>query len=180
MNQKNLDLFKSEIPQKPIPFKSFLEWSAKIGRVIIVVTELIVLAVFFARFKLDRDLLDLSNSVKTKLEVLATTKSFEKDFRDVQERLEIIREIHDEKTILSVSLNEIIIRIPQEILLDHLAIEKNKATFSAKAPSGTAFAKLIHEIKKMENVEEIVLGSSRFNPKVQQYLFSISIDFSAE
>lgn len=176
MNQASLDLLKSKSSQELTPFKGFLEWSVKIGRVIIVVTELIVLAVFFARFKLDRDLLDLSNSMEAKLAVLATTEDFEEDFRNVQDRLEIIRGIYEGKTILSGMVKEINDRLPQEINFDDLAVEKNKINFSAKAPSGTAFAKLIQELKKIANVKEIVLGSSRFDPKTHQYFFSISIE----
>lgn len=178
MEQKNLNLLKpTEAYQPSAPLKSFLEWSVKIGRVVIVVTELIVLAVFFARFKLDRDLLDLSNSITTKLEVLATTEEFEREFRNVQERLEMIRGIYDDKTILSERVETFVDRIPQEINLDSLSIEKSSINFSAKAPSGTIFAELIHGFRKMSGVRTIVLKSSRFEPKAQQYIFTISLEF---
>jgi hypothetical protein len=65
MPKKEINLLpKEEFEKKPLG--KFLVWALSIGRYIVIFTELIVILAFLSRFKLDRDLADLNQSVREK------------------------------------------------------------------------------------------------------------------
>jgi hypothetical protein len=63
---------REEFEKKPIG--KFLTWALSIGRYIIIFTELIVILAFLSRFKLDRDLSDLNQSIREKQAVIRLRK----------------------------------------------------------------------------------------------------------
>jgi len=65
----------------------FLKWSLTAGRYIIILTEMVVILAFLSRFKLDKDLQDLNDSISGKKNILEATYQIEQDFRGVQTRL---------------------------------------------------------------------------------------------
>jgi len=71
----------------------FLKWSLSTGRYIIILTEMVVILAFLSRFKLDKDLLDLNDSISGKKNILVATYSIEQNFRSAQTRINQAKEL---------------------------------------------------------------------------------------
>ena len=69
-----------------------LDWALTFGRYVVILTELIVIIAFLARFSLDRRLDDLYDSIKQKQIFLTANSEFEKEFRGVQNRMTAVRD----------------------------------------------------------------------------------------
>ncbi|MBU4397602.1 hypothetical protein KKC08_05560 [Patescibacteria group bacterium] len=57
-----------------------IRWITTVGRVVIIFTELIVIAAFVSRFWLDRKNSDLSESIRQQKAILESTALFEVDY----------------------------------------------------------------------------------------------------
>lgn len=66
-----------------------INWSLTIGRLMVIVVELIALSAFLYRFSLDRQIIDLNSSLKQQEAVLQLLKNNETQYRSLQERLKL-------------------------------------------------------------------------------------------
>ncbi len=157
--------------------KKLTAWIISVGRIVIIVTELIAFSVFVGRIKLDRELTDLTNSLENQLIVLQNAADFEKDFRGLQERLKIIKDLRQEQAPTNQIFSLFLILLPEEVELTSLTLqpEVNESYLLAKTGSVTGFAQAIQNLKKSPKIEEIILTSGRFSAKDGEYHFSLAI-----
>ncbi len=163
------------------PFaKKLTTWVTSVGRVIIIVTELVAFSVFIGRIKLDRELTDLTESLENQLVILENAGSFEKDFRDLQKRLEIIRDLRQKQIPASPNLSLLSTLFPPDVGLTELTLqpETNESCLSAKTTSATGFAQTIYNLKNSPQIEEIALTSGSYSSKDGTYNFSLVLKFT--
>jgi len=171
------------LPEKKFEEYSFSKklttWVISVGRIVIIVTELIAFSVFVGRIKLDRELTDLTDTLENQLIVLENAREFEEDFRDLQERLKIIKDLRQKQAPASQTVSLFSTLLPPEVELDGLTfqIDTNEAYLLAKTASVTGFAKAIHNLKNSPEIEDITLTSGRFSAKDGTYHFSLAIRF---
>ena len=70
--------------------EQIINWSLTIGRVLVIVVELVALGAFLYRFTLDNQLQELHTNIKQKQEIVAFQKENEDTYRNLQDRLTII------------------------------------------------------------------------------------------
>ena len=95
----------------------FLKWSLTAGRYIIILTEMVVIGAFLSRFKLDKDLSDLTEAINGKKAILEALASTEKTFRKTQSNLEIAQKAINTKPKTLDLWNETVQTMPPEIIL---------------------------------------------------------------
>ena len=82
------------LPSKELGFsEKVLNWALTFGRYIIIGTEIVVLVVFLSRFKLDRDRIDLKDSITEKQKILATLAPINQNVTRLQTRLSEIKRL---------------------------------------------------------------------------------------
>jgi len=163
--------------------KKLTTWVISVGRVVIIFTELIAFSVFIGRIKLDRELTDLTNALENQLIVLENAKGFEEDFRDLQGRLKIIKDLRQEQVPVSQTVSLFSTLLPSEVSLTSLTFQPpaedgsgtNEAYLLAQTSSTTGFAQTIHNLKNSPKVEDITLTSGRFGAEDGMYHFSLAI-----
>lgn len=111
----------------------FLKWALTTGRYIIILTELIVIMAFLSRFKLDRDLADLNESIAGKVAVLEAMAATEANFRSVQTRLQVAGEMIEAQMGARELLEGIATKVPSEMRLTNLLLEPQGALVAAQA-----------------------------------------------
>lgn len=65
----------------------FVSWALTIGRVLIIVVEIIALTAFIYRFILDNQLRDTNSKIKQEQEILIAQEQKEANYRNLQDRL---------------------------------------------------------------------------------------------
>lgn len=181
--EKSIEL----LPEKKFeeyPFsKKITTWVISVGRIVIIITELIAFSVFIGRIKLDRELTDLTDALENQLIILENAKEFEEDFRDLQERLKIIKDLRQQQAPANQTVSLFSTLLPPEVELTGLTFQlsarggsdTNEAYLLAKTNSTTGFAQAIHNFKNSPKIEEIALTSGRFSAKDSTYNFSLAI-----
>jgi len=179
------------LPEKKFeeyPFsKKLTTWIISVGRVVIIVTELIAFSVFIGRIKLDRELTDLTDALENQLVILENAKEFEEDFRDLQERLKIIKDLGQKQIPASQTVSLFSTLLPPEVELAGLTFQlsarggfeadSGEAYLLAETDSTIGFAQAIYNLKNSPKIEKITLTSGRFSAKDGTYHFSLAIKF---
>lgn len=134
-----------------------LSWALTYGRYIIILTQIVVLSVFFLRFKLDRDHTDLKESTTQKAAIIESVADLEANIRHVQGRLANIRQISTNQDGLLKALLFFQDNIPSDISFSTLNLTNEKISFGATAGSLRSFSFLLAELQKNERFSEVTL-----------------------
>jgi len=177
--KKSIDLIvKKEFEEYPFPQK-FLGWLASAGRIIIITTQVIVFAVLGYRFKLDRQIKNLDEIVSQKRASLEASSSFEKVFRQEQERLLGLTNILEEKrTIPAKTIPQTLGLIPASIDLKSVTFTTSTITITGSAEKSTEIGYLIEIIKKNKAFERIMLTANSYQNRDKIYHFSLQIELA--
>ena len=156
-------------------WEKLLRWSLGIGRIVIISTELVVLSVFFARFFLDRKITDLSEEIRTKQTIIATTGDLESRFRTLQDRLVAIKNIKSNQNQHFSALAELIPRIPPTTTFTSLSLKEGQIILTAKTPSGEEFARFLAQLLTWEDLSQVTLKSANYSPENRTFKFSLDL-----
>lgn len=154
-----------------------LIWAMGTFRIIVIVTEMVVMGAFLSRFWLDAQNSDLNDLIKTKSAQISSQSDFEKQFRNTQTKLSIIRQISDKKKATS-EIEEIASKIPADITLSSLSIQDDGAQIKGTAGSEISISQFISNLKTIKTFKNVSLGlisSSESNPALT--IFTVKIVF---
>lgn len=131
--QKQINL----IPQDQFESTSFgriLKWILSSFRIIVIVTELVVMSAFLSRFWLDAKNSDLNDEIDVGKSQVLAYQDIEKEFRSIQKRLNTAKLLYNEPDVTAY-FNEISKSMPEGVLLR--SVSNNENIISIKASSLT-------------------------------------------
>lgn len=147
-----------------------LAWVLSAGRVIVIITEIIVIAAFLSRFWLDRNLADLNEqnaALKAQVEAFS---SFEKEFRSAQERLSLYKNLSAAQAKYSQIIKEVTSLLPTDVLLTNISITGDAVNITGKAISENGLAGFINAAGRAKTVKDIKLADLSLETKEQQLI----------
>jgi Tfp pilus assembly protein PilN len=128
-DEENLDSFSARA----------FRWLTTVGRYVIVFTELIVICAFLSRFWLDRTNSDLSEIIRQQQAILASTGSFETEYSQLQQRLNIIKNFYQNQPEYQSKLQTLTESTPLDITYTNLALTKNASSQTTADISFSAY-----------------------------------------
>lgn len=168
-------LHPKEIPPK-LP-ERFLKWLITYGRFIVIFVEIIVVAAFLARFKLDADLDDLKRKINLDLPYVEGLSTDEALIKQTQNKLALISKTYSNSDRWQEIVLDLSSQIPDSIIFTGLLLEeKDDGSVSFKI-SGTTISNsdlgiFLNNIRALDHFREINLASISFDQ--QQILFTIT------
>ncbi|MBU2632752.1 hypothetical protein KKG52_03480 [Patescibacteria group bacterium] len=150
--------------RKPSFLDRFLNWSLTIGRLIVIVVEIIALSAFIYRFTLDRQIIDLHSEIKKGQAIIEYYKPEEDKYRNLQERLAIAAEATSigEKKIKIY--NEFLKIIPVDVSLKSINMSEDTVGISIDVFSISSLSKVVESIKEYKEVQKISVNKIENNP----------------
>ena len=139
-------------------FGKFLKWLLNVGRWIVIVTELIVILAFLSRFKLDRDLTNLNETVKQKQAVVIASSEFEKEFRFLQKRLSTIEGLKKSQIEAGQILDVFAQLTPRGVQLSNFSLADKKVSLTATADSEFTLAAFLNSLKQSPKIEKLAIS----------------------
>jgi Tfp pilus assembly protein PilN len=156
-----------------------LQWSLSFGRYVVIVTELVVMGAFLARFGLDQKLSDLYDSIKQKQIFIDSYNDFESQFRLTQNKLVTIEQASAEQLNISVMLETISKLIPTSTVnLSALSFAGSEIKIVGVAQSESSLGVLVRSLrdeKRLSNISVLSISSSQANQGVD---FTISMSWN--
>lgn len=147
------------------PAGKFVNWAINIGRWIVVFTDLVVILAFLSRFYFDTKLADLYEEVKQKEVIIEATSSFEKSFRFIQERLELVKTLSSSKLKGAEKTNFITYYLPAGVVLSNLSITPSEINLSGIALTHDDISKFLRNLLTDSRVSKINISSLVFGDK---------------
>ena len=112
-----------------------LLWILSTFRVIVIVTEIVVMGAFLSRFWLDAQNTDLSDEIKEKQVIISSYNTVEKDFKKTQKRLAVFSTLIVNKGFANSISNSVITRIPTDTYLTSLKHSTDGLILEGISPS---------------------------------------------
>jgi Tfp pilus assembly protein PilN len=175
-NQINL-LPKEEFESST--FGRILLWLMGSFRIIVIITELVVMIAFLSRFWLDSKNSDLNDTIKQKQAVIEGFANFEKKFRTTQKKLEVFSQIADSGGVASSSLNKIVSYLPENVALLSFSYSPNSVGLEGTTTDESGVTQFIVNLEESKSFGVITLESFNSDPKNDSLLnFSLSLEIS--
>jgi Tfp pilus assembly protein PilN len=172
---KNINL----LPQEEFASSAMgraLAWALSTFRIIVIITEVVVMGAFLSRFWLDARVSDLNDEIAQNRAVIEASAEFEEDFKSAQQRLGIFSALASDEDTASSTLDAIISYIPDNIILTSYGFLQDRATVKGVTSSERAIAQFIANLDSDERFGEITitqLGASE--DQASQLLFTLEI-----
>src|SRR3989304_5550973 len=135
-----------------------LAWILSSFRVIVIVTEIIVMIAFLSRFWLDAQNSDLSDDIEQKQALLTASLSFEKEFKNTQKRLKIFSDLLKQGDNISNSLTAITNYLPQDLFLKQVNYSDNLYQINGISPNESGVQQLMVNLSSSGKFSEIILN----------------------
>lgn len=110
------------------------DWVNKVGRVVVVIVELIVVVAFAARIVVDTQAKNLQEDEKTFQTRLDAYRDTELIFRDYQQRFTAYKDIWNNSSTYSNVVGEVLKEIPASVSELNLSFQGTATSLSGKAP----------------------------------------------
>jgi hypothetical protein len=134
-----------------------LKWALSSFRVMVIITELVVMSAFLSRFWLDAKNSDLNDVLNVGKAQVTAYKDIEAEFRLYQKKLNIIKSLYSEKNNSSL-LTEIVKVMPEDLILN--SIQKSADTIQIRAIgfSEQSIAQFLVNLENYKTLSDINLS----------------------
>jgi Tfp pilus assembly protein PilN len=148
-----------------------LAWILSSFRIIVIVTEILVMIAFLSRFVLDAQLSDLNEEIQQKQSIIAASQVFENEFRDTQARLDILAPLLSQQN-FPETIRKISNSTPPEVILNKLTITETNIEISGTSPSEKSISQLVTNVNSREgfsSFEIVNINSNPYNPSLLDF-----------
>jgi len=154
-----------------------LKWAMGTFRIIVIVTEMVVMGAFLSRFWLDAQNSDLNDSIKIKSAQITAQSSIEQSFRNVQTKLNIFGEITP-KILPSQRVENIVSKIPPDITLSGISVSDISTQIKGVSNSEAGIVQFVANLQADTSFKSVDLGSiSSSDTDPTQTIFSVNISY---
>lgn len=120
-----------------------LLWVLSSFRIIVIITEIIVMFAFLSRFWLDANNTDLNEEIQQKRSLIAARAEFEEEFRDTQDKTTIFNQLTQNEGIVSLAMESIVSSLPPDVFLKEVSYNNNAVAVHGTSSSERSIQQLI-------------------------------------
>src|SRR3989304_6477281 len=150
---------KSEALEKAI------DWTLGIGRILVIVTELIAFIAFLYRFSLDQQLVDLHTEIKQKQAIVSTFKKNEDEYRNLQERLSLASNFSVFTEKRQKIFEDIINFAPPGLVFNQISLIGERVSMEININSVLPLSNFIDSLKSYPEIESISIDKTESKTK---------------
>ena len=155
------------VKNKQIPlFDKFMDWALTVGRLIIILTEIVAVAAFIYRFSLDERLIDLHSSIKQKQTLVSLLKADEDKYRNLQDRIALASTLSEKNAKTNKIVLNIIELIPGGVKINNLILNKDRITIDADTNSVLALTNFINFLKDYPDIKSVSIDNIESKPLI--------------
>ena len=161
------------------PSSRVISWLLSTFRVIVIITEIVVVAAFASRFWLDMKNNDLDERLQQKKAIIEASGKFEKDFRDIQNRLRMFSSLTAKASAPSDVLDNISANIPPDMLLTSVRIGEKSTEIEGMSPGEKKIQQFVTNLINDEGFENVQIKEVSTDQQGLSLLtFKISVEIA--
>ena len=153
------------VKNKQIPlFDKFMDWALTIGRLIVILTEVIAVMAFIYRFSLDDKLVNLHSAIKQQQNIISVLKNDENKYRNLQDRIAIAANFSTKGIKINQTITDILALIPSQMKINNFILNKDKVNISIDIISISSLENLINSLKGYAGIKSISVDNIENKP----------------
>jgi len=168
------------IPKDSFEFSTLgkvLSWTTTTGRVLVVLTEFIVLLAFGSRFYFDKKVNDLTEEVSQKQVQIEAFAETENTMRKILAKQVPIDNYLAKNIAFGKKYDGLARLIPLGVHLTALTIDEKGMVMNGESVSELGFAQLLKRLKKMEGVTNLSMNDTSFDQTLGSVKFNIQASY---
>jgi Tfp pilus assembly protein PilN len=142
-----------------------LSWILSTFRIIVIVTEIIVMIAFLSRFWLDAQNTDLNDEIEEKTAVLTASKNFEREFENTQDKLKIFSELTTSEGKYTQVLSTVTSYLPTDLFLSVLTFKENALEIEGYTSNEISIEQLMVNLSASGKFSEVGIIEVATDPK---------------
>ncbi len=152
-----------------------LRWATGTFRIIVIVTEMVVMAAFLSRFWLDAQNSTLNNAIKTKSAQISAQANLEKQFRGIQSKLSVFSKVSQGHN-TSALIEKITSSVPESITLSRISVTRGEIEVRGASFSDFDISRFIISLQgaPFKSAELGQVNSSERNPGETDFVVKIT------
>lgn len=135
-----------------------LKWALSTFRIMVILTEMIVMLAFLSRFWLDARSTDLNQLIIQKEAVIAAEQDFEKEFKNTQKRLRIFANLTSIDVPFAETLKTITSYLPADSFLTSTSFNGDSYQVRGITINEISIAQFIANLKSSQKFKEVSLN----------------------
>jgi len=144
-------------------------------RYIIVITQIVVIGVFFYRFRVDQNIIDHKEAFRSKQQILALTVPLIEEARATEESTAKIEAILEKQESFLKLYDSVIQTVPEGIIIIEVDFSRIIITVSGYADDTFAIQKYYRKLRANELYSDVSIKELNIN---QDFNFSFTIDIT--
>ena len=147
------------------------------GRVMVVLTEFVVLLAFGSRFYFDKKLNDLTETIDQKISQIENYGEVENQMRILLTKQLPINEYLTKSIMFSKKYDGLTKAVPVGVKLEKVFFDQNTMRITGKSDSELGFAQLLRRLKSMESLTYMNIRDVYFDQNTKVVMFTIQANF---
>ncbi len=152
----------------------FFNWALTIGRLLIILTEMVALGTFIYRFSLDMQIVDLHDKIKAESFIVDNFKVQEATFRDVQDRLATIKRYNSVGSVTTNIFTDVANMGKGKVTFKDLSVSTNSVKVEIAAPNASALSQFVDSLKNYPAVDTVSIDKVENNTTSAQIIVNVS------
>jgi Tfp pilus assembly protein PilN len=132
-------------------------------RYVLVITQIVVISVFFYRFKIDQEIIDLKDELQQKQEIVAVSDPLLREAEIVDLKTKQIREILVNQALFAESFTYFLDTFPFRLTIRRLDIQGGTYKFESSTTDPETIRAYLARLKQDSRFKLITLGSIKRN-----------------
>jgi len=117
-------------------------------RYVLVITQIVVIAVFFYRFKVDQEIIDLKDELEQKQEIVAVSDPLLKEAQTVDAKTKSAKAIIEQQELFTHSLQYFLDTFPSDLTLNQLQVQNGTFSFEARTVKPEIIRMYLEKLKQ--------------------------------
>lgn len=141
-----------------------VNWALSIGRVVVILTEIIALGAFLYRFSLDRQLIDLHSKIQNEKSVVNYLKGNEKVYRNLQNRLTLSSTFTKEGSLEIDIFKKVVSFAPQGLTFNNITVQPDRVRMEIVAGSVSSLSDFVKSLKNYSLISSVIIDKIDTRP----------------
>jgi len=140
-------------------------------RYILVITQIVVIFVFFYKFKVDQEIIDLKEAVDQKKEIIEISRPLLKEAEAAEFKINKIKPLLKEQSGLLNQFNYLLSNFPQSLFLTKYRVNGNQTTLEGYTQDARVIRQFYAWLQKNKKFKEINLNSLKKTDYGYEFVF---------
>jgi len=160
--------------KKERPFDRVIYFVLNYLRYILVITQIVVIGVFFYRFKVDQELVDLEEATEQKREIVQVSQPLIKEAKKEAFKLDQTKLIITKQQALLDAIDYLISLFPENFFLNKIKVSEDVISLVGITQAPDLLNKFLNRVKKEAKFEKIELRNIKKGDRGLEFTFEFS------